>query len=910
MGRNHLSVAVLLMLVVFGSLAPVSLLRLPNSEGDFGDVMIQKSQSSLTSLKEERAVDSVNLTKIIERPLTASDLETLKLTIGVWEEGSDYNQPVNGHGTGLRPPTLEEYASIAANVRAVEKILPTTMTQTPSAVDHTEDPWFPPIGNQDGEGSCVAWAVGYYMKTFQEAKEHGWNVSEATWEGGYYGHPSPSYQDQIISPDFIYHLTNSGRDGGSSFDTAINLVCSVGACTWTKMPYDPNDSTSWPSEEAWREAPLYRGNDTGYEYLSLNSDEGLESLKNWIASDQLAVIAVDGYKYSLLTSDDFWTLDNYVSPNTNHANTIIGYDDNINYTENGQLYYGAFKVANSWGVGSWENVYDGCYWISYEAMKTRVRYCMFYSDMIGYQPELLASFKIEHEKRAECFITIGVGNKTSPLQTKRFNAYINGGNHPFCPNDIVFDITEFREAAFTMSNPSFFLKVYDSGTSEIGTIHKFAVQDTESPDTPLETLNNQYVCATVTLLPCPSLRVIPQTVSLGSGNVIGQDFRVTVVVENEANLYSLDVEFAWNTTYFECISHTVTIPNEAYSSPVPPSFYAGTLHSPTIRVRDEVDLNLGVLWVAYNSTSPAKTFLGNGTIFTMTLRVKDQPSADIDVPLHFGHAVLASNNGTSVMHTVQESKVNIPKLPPDETSPIIFLLSPENKTYGIHNYPLTFIINEQTSWIEYSLDSQANTTISGNTSLTGLPDGTHYVVVYASDTVGNTGASNTIYFGVDTSSPSIENVSQNPASDEVWVTDEVEVNVTVTDNLSGVRQVTLNYTNDNEKWITLTMNHVQTSTWTVTLPSFPSGTKITYMIIAEDNVNNRITTEQLGYEHQYHVIPEFPSFLFLHLLTILTVASLVLHKIHFTRNEYENHKKNSLRIIMLSNESLHPSLFR
>jgi len=443
--------------------------------------------------------------RVFDHRSTTLESETLKKEIGVCEESGNYSQIIDGHGTGLCPPTEEEWAEIADDVWFVDKILLDESIQSPSNIDHSMKPWFPPIGNQDGEGSCVAWAIGYYMKTFQEAQEHGWDLTGAIWEGGYFGYPSVEYQDRIFSPDFIYHLINNGEDEGSSYFNAISLVCFIGASSWEKMPYDPGDHTSWPSEEAWREAPLYRGNSSMYESIWFDTDDDLISLKNWLASDHLAVISIDAGKYSYLTSGDFWTLDNYVNPRTNHANTIVGYDDNIEYLEEGQLRQGAFKIANSWGEGGWENIPDGYYWVSYETMKQRVRYCMFYRDMIGYEPELVASFKLDHSKRAECYLTIGMGNESSPVRTKTFNVY--GGYHPFCPNDIVFDITEFTDDVSSVVAQSFFLRVYDGGSATTGTINSFSIEyylnymsgalDTRltSRDVPIATVGSNYVFA-------------------------------------------------------------------------------------------------------------------------------------------------------------------------------------------------------------------------------------------------------------------------------------------------------------------------------------------------------------------------------------------------------------------------------
>jgi parallel beta-helix repeat protein len=465
---------------------------------------------------------------VVEHEISAVELEKLKQEIGICQEGINYNQVIDGHGTGLRPPTDEEWAAIAQGSSAVESVNLNSI-QSPSSVDHSTESWFPPIGNQDGEGSCVAWAVGYYMKTYQEAKEHEWNLSMASWVGGYSGHPTPAYQDEIMSPDFIYHLINGGTDDGSSFSGAIQLVCFIGECSWEKMPYDPIDHVTWPSEEAWTEAPLYRGNSSGIEYIFADSDAGLDNLKNWIAAGNLAIIGVDANKYSSLTGEDFWTVDNYVNPSVNHANTIVGYDDTVAYVENGEVHQGAFKIANSWGVGGWENVPDGYYWISYEAMKQRVRYCMIYRDLIGYKPELTATFRIDHQKRDECNIVVGMGDVTSPITTKSFSAYTYQAahNNPFCANNIVLDITEFEGSVPDVNRQSFFIRVHDGGSSTTGTLLYFAVNNTVSSDPPVTTVNGGYVYANLTLEKIIYIRV--------DGSIEPS----TVPIQREGDVYTL-----------------------------------------------------------------------------------------------------------------------------------------------------------------------------------------------------------------------------------------------------------------------------------------------------------------------------------------------------------------------------------
>ena len=94
--------------------------------------------------------------------------------------------------------------------------------------------------------------------------------------------------------------------------------------------------------------------------------------------------------------------------------------------------------------------------------------------------------------------------------------------------------------------------------------------------------------------------------------------------------------------------------------------------------------------------------------------------------------------------------MNLWGVPPplDTTPPTISIISPENKTYAVSDVPLTFTVNESTSWIGYSLDGQSNVTITGNTTLPGLSDGTYSLVVYAKDLIGNEGSSEMVYFTI------------------------------------------------------------------------------------------------------------------------------------------------------------------
>ncbi len=206
----------------------------------------------------------------------------------------------------------------------------------------------------------------------------------------------------------------------------------------------------------------------------------------------------------------------------------------------------------------------------------------------------------------------------------------------------------------------------------------------------------------------------------------------------------------------------------------------------------------------------------------------------------------------------------------DTTAPVVSILPPQNITYSTNNVLLSLTVEEPVDWMGYSLDGQANETITGNKTLTGLPDGVHYVVAYANDSAGNMGRSGRVCFTVDTLPPNITDVSQFPLENNVLSKDEVEINATVTD-LSVIKWVTLRYTNGNGTWMNVEMFHLEGNIWNATIPAFPYGTNVTYIVTAEDIANNTLTTPD-GYQYQYHVISEYPTSL---ITTLFVVATLV-----------------------------------
>jgi hypothetical protein len=107
--------------------------------------------------------------------------------------------------------------------------------------------------------------------------------------------------------------------------------------------------------------------------------------------------------------------------------------------------------------------------------------------------------------------------------------------------------------------------------------------------------------------------------------------------------------------------------------------------------------------------------------------------------------------GYSTAHRIQETTVFFTV---DNKPPIISNISIQNQTHNQPEVLLNFTVNDQTSWMGYSLDNTANVTISGNTTLTP-PVGSHSLVIYANDTAGNSAKSDLLFFAISEPEPKL-----------------------------------------------------------------------------------------------------------------------------------------------------------
>jgi hypothetical protein len=78
----------------------------------------------------------------------------------------------------------------------------------------------------------------------------------------------------------------------------------------------------------------------------------------------------------------------------------------------------------------------------------------------------------------------------------------------------------------------------------------------------------------------------------------------------------------------------------------------------------------------------------------------------------------------------------------------ITFLSPQNQTYYATDISLNFTVPKSARSVRFSLDGQANVTITENTTLTAVTYGSHNITLYIDDPFGNTSPPETIYFTI------------------------------------------------------------------------------------------------------------------------------------------------------------------
>ena len=330
--------------------------------------------------------------------------------------------------------------------------------QRPTHVNNAELKFFPPVFNQDG-GSCGSASRIRYMFT------HELNA---------YRNLDGSIDENNYPTHFVWLLTN----GNSGKDEFIQYVGVPSAATYGGKTYsslfgyqeETNNNFGWMTGyDKWYEAMHNRMLKPTHFPVSVATEEGREAVKNWLWNHNgdpdfygggiVGIGVASGGEWKRIpstTANDAAGATNkyYVNKwgtSVDHALTIVGYDDRIEFDLNGNGIkgeksadeVGAWIIVNSWGGwcnngfiycpyaygGAWFNA-DGTFgsnsWWFPEVYRVRK----------NYRPLRTIRLKMDYSRRSEICLSAGISsdlNATQPERTITFDHFKyagdgNGGN--------------------------------------------------------------------------------------------------------------------------------------------------------------------------------------------------------------------------------------------------------------------------------------------------------------------------------------------------------------------------------------------------------------------------------------------------------------------------------------------------
>ena len=416
--------------------------------------------------------------------------------------GTELVATAQPYRTSYAVPDLTDEVRAIRSTAAWEPATPAPAA-LPRSVDNSRLKYFPAIFSQNG-GSCAQSSGIRYLFTYEMNR--------------LLDRDAKASPENTYSYFYTWNFLNEGIDQGGFAEQGLNIARRQGVMSLADFP-DPSSyfSFAWASGSE-RYIRAMRNRVKEIVSFEMTSQEGIDRARRYLYDAGNG--SEHGGVLSFSTLATGWSINsNYSGPSETgykslltklategaHAMTIVGYDDTVEFTHEGQTHTGAFIVVNSYGTWWGDN---GRVYLPYHFFLQDRPAVILSHDVTGcscteHTPQVVFRVRVTYDSRNDLAFTMGVADKpyaAAPTVTLKSAIAANqGGDHPMQGPysddnsiEMAFDFTESVPKYASFTEPKYFLTVTRSevGTKfGSGTIDAFSVIDYRDASGPKE-----YAC--------------------------------------------------------------------------------------------------------------------------------------------------------------------------------------------------------------------------------------------------------------------------------------------------------------------------------------------------------------------------------------------------------------------------------